>query len=170
MKKLVALFVVFSFIAAFADNPHITRLIELIDVAISSPADGDVLTFDSSVGKWGNKQAAKPLRNSFVSHPGSMGNTALFTPSSDGEFYISVYLENVTSPYLGQTLCSTIHWTDDVRLQDSEGDQCAQAPFLASTTTRAIHAKANTPISISVDDFGTAGQQTFSMYVTIQQF
>src|SRR5580765_8697835 len=47
---------------AAADNPHITSLSELFDVALSSPADGDVLTFNAATGKWVNHAAAVPSR------------------------------------------------------------------------------------------------------------
>lgn len=166
MKKLIALFVLFSFVAVFADNPHFTHLIELMDVAISSPADGDVLTFDSASSKWVNKPSSRPVHLSFINHVGSMDSTVLFTPPSDGEYMVSVYFEDISR--LGQAQCTTLSWTDDVRFQ-SDGGQCAQAPFFASTTTRMLHVKAATPISISVTDFSSSTPQTFSMYATVEQ-
>lgn len=58
MRKSVAIFLIVSVavIAALADNPHVTRLVELLDVAISTAANGDVLTFDAASLKWINKQ------------------------------------------------------------------------------------------------------------------
>jgi hypothetical protein len=82
MKKAIIIFVICCVLSAFADNPHITQLIELVDVAISSPADGDVLTFDASTGKWANKPA--------------VGDS----PKVIGRFHLSGITDTLTSPTL----------------------------------------------------------------------
>lgn len=100
MKKAIAIFVVCCFVAAFADNPHITQLIELVDVAISSPADGDVLTFSASTGKWSNKQPIAPVipdsANVVMVYQqenisGVFPQTAIFTPTETGLYRVNIY-------------------------------------------------------------------------------
>jgi|SRR5882757_3743418 len=100
MKKAVAIFVVCCFVAAFADNPHITMLRELIDVALSSPADGDVLTFNASTGKWNNKANTQPvfpdtakvvLRYQQENVVGIFPETTLFTPEETSLYRVSIY-------------------------------------------------------------------------------
>lgn len=99
MKKAIAVFVVCCVVAAFADNPHVTQLIELIDVAISSPSDGDVLTFGASTGKWSNKQPATTvfpdtgrvvLRYQQENIEGNFPLTTFFSPSENGLYRVSL--------------------------------------------------------------------------------
>ena len=58
MKKAIVVFVFCAVLAALADNPHVTSLAQLIDVALTAPANGDTLTFDGPSGKWVNKPAS----------------------------------------------------------------------------------------------------------------
>src|SRR6185312_8812148 len=98
MKKAIAVFVVCAVIAAFADNPHVTQLIELIDVAISSPSDGDLLTFNASTGKWNNKQPATQdgpkvvVRFQQENNSGAITPTTLFTPAETGMYQANVFV------------------------------------------------------------------------------
>lgn len=90
MKRAIAIFLIMAFVAAFADNPHVTQLIELLDVAISSPHDGDVLTFDAAAGKWINKPAARPQRIDFNGLAGSLSDTELFTANEAANYRVTI--------------------------------------------------------------------------------
>lgn len=110
MKKAIAVFVLCFVIAAFADNPHVTQLIELVDVAISSPADGDVLTYSTSAAKWVNKPTATvpdgPTVVARFDQDGiTSGNSQLpvFTPTETANYRITEVSEtptNVAAPNL----------------------------------------------------------------------
>lgn len=58
MKKAIVVFVFCAVLAALADNPHVTSLAQLVDVALTTPANGDTLTFDGPSGKWVNRPAS----------------------------------------------------------------------------------------------------------------
>ncbi len=131
MKKAIAVFVVCAVIAAFADNPHITQLIELIDVAISSPADGDVLTFNASTGKWNNKQPAAQdgpkiaVRFQQENNSGAITPVTIFTPTET-----AMYQGNIVVFSPPSSTCSGVGDGVGVIIQDSDGS------FLASGATR----------------------------------
>jgi hypothetical protein len=108
MKKAIAVFVICCAAALFAENPHITKLIELFDVAITSPADGDVLTYSATSGKWQNGQI--PIvdgpkivfRYKQENIEGSLPLTTFFTPSEDGLYRLNVIV--TTTPRIGDSI------------------------------------------------------------------
>lgn len=103
MRKLIAVFVICCVMAAFADNPHITSLAQLIDVAVLSPANGDTLTFDASIGKWTNKtatssDAAKIVKRFDVTNQSAPINGVLFTAPETGIYRVNAAVRLLNAP------------------------------------------------------------------------
>ena len=98
MKKAIVVFVFCAVLVALADNPHVTSLAQLIDVALTTPANGDTLTFDSASGKWVNKPASGASNGPQIvarfDQDGVTGdiNTPLFTASETATYRVTFYV------------------------------------------------------------------------------
>jgi hypothetical protein len=97
MKKAIVVFVFCAVLAALADNPHVTSLAQLVDVALTTPANGDTLTFDGPSGKWVNKPASAASNGPQIvvrfDQDGITGdiNTPLFTASETATYRVTFY-------------------------------------------------------------------------------
>jgi hypothetical protein len=114
MKKAIAVFVLMAMALAFADNPHITQLIELVDVAISLPTDGDVLTYNSAAAKWENKPAAAAgpkivARFDADAVTDRASAIPLFTPSVSAIYRITSTAESATN--IGSPIIYDVNFT-----------------------------------------------------------
>lgn len=179
MKKAIAVFVVMAILAAFADNPHITQLIELIDVAISSPQNGDVLTFNSSTGKWNNQQPSGQdgpktvLRYQQENVFGPTTPITLFTPNETAMYRGNV---KVITP-LADT-CSGIGDQVIANITDVDGASLASgAGFLGrgntnSGQTQPFRGIAGSPWTLSTisgfPDFATSNCP-YSFYIVVEK-
>jgi hypothetical protein len=178
MKKAIVIFVVCCFVAAFADNPHITKLIELVDVAISSPADGDLLSFDASTGKWSNKQPVAPvipdtsrvvLRYQQENIRGGI-NATLFTPDETGSYRFNMTSSSL--PQLGQ--CSEL-LGGSASLTFDDGTTFSRIPIAIITggqgegieaqSSGIIRATSGSPITINLG----ATSCPYNLYVVVEK-
>ncbi len=177
MKKAIAVFVVCAVLAAFADNPHITQLIELIDVAISSPADGDVLTFNASTGKWNNKQPATQdgpkvvVRFQQENNSGAITPTTLFTPTET-----ALYQGHVVVVTPASNTCSGVGDFIGVNISSPDGSFLAGGSgFLGRGNVAAEQAVTFRGISGSPWILNTEGQFIstdncpYSFYVVVEK-
>lgn len=171
MKKALLIFVVMAFVAAFADNPHITKLIELTDVLISAPANGDVLTYDATSAAWQNKQPAAPqgtqivARFQVVDSTSDVPATVIFTPTEAGTYRINAYQE--TRPTLGSCPSVSYVWTDDYSSVPSLSNVqlgCSGSVSFGSGYTIPLRSVA-APVTVSV----VGGGSTYSLYITVEK-
>lgn len=158
MKKIILLFVILcaASLFALADNPHITALAELVDVMLSSPVDGQVLTFDGASGKWQNKapQSLIVAKQQFLNQSTNIVAATLFTPSVDGDYRISEYGESNTTANI--SIYTMFSWTNDfgqIGTDNGRGITTTPMPPICcggadSTNIIVVHAKANTPITL----------------------
>ena len=159
MKKAIIIFVCCCFVAAFADNPHITKLVELVDVAISSPMDGQVLTFDAASGKWENKTAASQTVGSQIKSNivmvGSGAPVAIWTPVAEGTYRVSVSLEDG-----GITSSAVLEWRSNDDINDVTIGNTAGTHVSESTVF--MHVNAGQPITVMAPSSVTC-------YVVVEQ-
>jgi hypothetical protein len=100
------------------------------------------------------------INRSFISQTGTLADTTLFTPATDGDFLVSVYMEDITGTASVQT---TLKWTDDIGAQS-----ITQVSAGSVSQVKSIHAIAGQPVTIGATDFG--GSQTYNIFVVAVQF
>lgn len=101
------------------------------------------------------------FQTSFVSQTGTFADTTLFTPSADGDYLVSVYVENTTG---SATVSSVLKWTDNAGAQSAT----VSAAATSGNKVVAIHALSGQAVTVNGSDFG--GAQTYSVYVTARSF
>lgn len=118
MRKLLLLFVVLLPGAwLLADNPH------------SLPAAPIVVAQSDNVGQ---TAAIAPF--------------TLFTPLTDGDYRLSIYLED--SPGVGNALCASWSWTDDYAARGDLFNIGITTTPQFGATVRVLRVKAGTPVTI----------------------
>lgn len=158
MKKAIVIFVCCCFVAAFADNPHITKLIELVDVAISSPADGDTLTFVASDAKWENKSPTSVVaRFSAINQTSSISQSLLYAVPAAGTFRISLNAD-MNAPAPTNPPLVTITWTDSF-------SNIQSLRMFAQPESTAVIQSGMSDISISVD----SGTLPYSVFIVAEK-
>lgn len=101
-------------------------------------------------------------KQSFVSQTSSLGSTTIFTPSADGLFRISAYLERSSASFVS----CTASWTDDYTSRSAIVAEVDSNGFQAGVGTIAIRAKSGDAISVSTS---YAGTDAYDLYVVIEQ-
>lgn len=89
-------------------------------------------------------------RKSFRNQVGPIPTTTLFTPASNGDFRVSVYLESgtITAPFPNNQIWVNAIWTDDFAQQCiAEGGFLSSGKYTQGSTV--IHGIANKPIVIN---------------------
>jgi len=93
MKRIIIITLLFLRLVAFPVYADIfgpiDNLGDLLDVSISSPADTEVLTYDSATGKW--KNAPGGAGSGDVTDVGDCTGGACFDGTSDGGTYLQLY-------------------------------------------------------------------------------
>lgn len=157
MKRAIAIFLIMAFVAAFADNPHVTQLIELLDVAISSPQDGDVLTFDAAAGKWINKPAARPQRIDFNGLAGNQTSIPLFTPDETASYRVTM------------TNMATVNSGAIMVLSNSQFSVGLLAQPGAVGPSTVFRATAGDTVSFSGEQSGPQTGGTYDLHFTVEK-
>lgn len=157
MKKAILVFVLMALGLALADNPHITALAELLDVAIGTPQDGDVLTFDANAGRWINKPAARPLRVDFNGLTGDQTSIVLFTPNETATYRVT--MTNVATVNSGAIMVLS-------NSQLSVGLIAQPGAVGASTVFRAT---AGDTVSFSGEQSGPQTGGTYDLHFTVEK-
>jgi len=175
MKKAIAVFVICCVVAAFADNPHITMLAELVDVALSSPADGDVLTFSAATGKWANKPLMQPvipdgpkivLKYQQDNVSGIFPDTPFFTPDETGLYRVNIYVAPVGSGGSSTGGGVVVSTADDNGVFNQMFDRFGPCSGLAQDHTGMIRAVAGQPVNISAAEPFSC---PYSFYVVVEK-
>ena len=96
------------------------------------------------------------FQDSQISQTGSIGPITLFTPTTDSDYHVSLYVENVTSTPTS-TVEATLSWTDDKGTSSKVFDQGTGA---GAGVSFPIHVKANNAVTLSGTDFGNSQQYT----------
>ena len=81
--------------------------------------------------------------------------TTLFTPTVDGDYRLSIYLED--SPGVGNALCASWSWTDDYASRGDLFDIGINATSQFGGTIRVLRVKAGTPVVIQIVDNAPQG-------------
>jgi hypothetical protein len=129
---------------------------------------------------------AKVVATRTLHQTGVLPETTIFTPTTDGNFRISLYLSvpSQSQNVVGQFLGVAGRWTDDsgtFRTDQITGGAVlvAQGGFVgpvappqASSGTVFVHVKANTPIQVFGEDTGdsrTDRTDPYTLYVVLEQ-
>jgi hypothetical protein len=126
---------------------------------------------------------AKVVATRTLHQTGVLPDTTIFTPATDGNFRISLYL-SIPSQIVGQLLGVTARWTDDsgtfradqitggANLVTQAGFVGPIAPAQALSGTVFVRAKANTPIQVfgeSTGDSRTDTTDPYTLYVVLEE-
>lgn len=102
----------------------------------------------------------------FLVQSSDLNSVVLFTPAVDGEYLVSIYDETLL-PSPARPSCYQLEWTDDIKAQNTNFNDCAGGPFYFSSTTRLIHVKGGTDVKISETDFGlSTTPRSYSIFIT----
>jgi hypothetical protein len=129
---------------------------------------------------------AKVVATRILHQTGVLPETTIFTPTTDGNFRISLYLSvpSQSQNVVGQFLGVAGRWTDDsgtFRTDQITGGAVlvAQGGFVgpvappqASSGTVFVHVKANTPIQVFGEDTGdsrTDRTDPYTLYVMLEE-
>lgn len=109
-------------------------------------------------------------KQSWLSQSSALAATTIYTPSADGLFRVSAYIE--VSSGSTRAPSAQMTWTDDHAAQNNSGllggvDVAGNWTINGSFATRAFRATSGNPIQISTSL--SAGTGTYDLYVVIEQ-
>lgn len=109
-------------------------------------------------------EASKPVpvivdKHSFLSHTGTISTTTLFTPSVDGDYRVSVYVDESGC---GSGVDVHVNWTDDFQGRTATfgyGSPCS------SSGSFVFHVASGNAITVDSTSFGASA----NIYVTTEE-
>lgn len=99
----------------------------------------------------------------FSSKTAALASTAVFTPTADGVFRVSLVLEAVVAG----TVAANVSWTDGFNAQGVGSVASLDGAGNVITHTQAVAIRAKSGTSISVATVYTGG--TYNLYVVVEQ-
>jgi hypothetical protein len=111
-----------------------------------------------------------------VGSPSLLQSKVLFTPSADGLFRVSTYVETITASNNDYSLCGFVNWTDDSANSQPEKASLSTCidtgggSFYAGQGVTIIRAKGGTPVTIDTTLSGPAPGFSYSIFVVVEQF
>jgi hypothetical protein len=109
-------------------------------------------------------------KQSWLAQSAALAATTIFTPTADGLFRVSAYIEVSVGSNRGPSAQMT--WTDDHAAQNNSGliggvDTAGNWTINGNYATRAFRATNGNPIKIATTI--NAGSGTYDLYVVIEQ-
>lgn len=106
------------------------------------------------------------LRKVFVNQVGSLPDTTLLVPGTDGIFRVTCYLEAVSDPPDGR-IGVVVTWSDKFNTQVQGFTVLSTGTGSFSQGAISLHAKAGTPIIVK--GLGTTATSSYNVYLVVER-